>query len=56
MATLDIFVKYQEWFFVDRKDPESRQNTCESIKALNKDIQLLIFRKGQHMFYLLRLP
>jgi 1-acyl-sn-glycerol-3-phosphate acyltransferase len=23
-------------FFVDRKDPENRQNTCESIKTLNK--------------------
>jgi hypothetical protein len=38
-------------FFVDRKDPESRQNTSQKLKKLlTKDIQLLIFQKGQHIF------
>jgi hypothetical protein len=38
--------------FVDRKDPESRQDTSEKLKQLLlKDIQLSISQKGRHIFY-----
>jgi hypothetical protein len=48
---MDTFARFQV-IFVDRKDPESRQDTSKKLKQLLlKDIQLSISQKGRHIFY-----